>query len=62
MRFRITVIGDDPEMELRGYLGHADPDEASRRLGAFSEAMKPYGVVIASVAHPLYNPFTNPSD
>lgn len=57
MRFRITVSGGR-DTELRGYLG-ADDDvvTAQVQLQAFALAMKPYGLVIASVAEDDYNPF-----
>lgn len=41
MRFRITVRGQG--VELRGYL-----DGDIEKLGAFSDSMKPFGVVVAS--------------
>lgn len=50
-RIRITVRGENTE--LRGYMD-ADRDA----LVAFSEAMKPYGMVVASPADDDYNPFT----
>lgn len=55
MRWRVTVRGDSPRVELRGYL-----DGEHDRLVAFSEAMKPYGLVMASPADPGYDPFRAP--
>ncbi len=53
-RIRITVRGENAE--LRGYMD-ADQDT----LMAFAEAMKPYGLVVASLAEDDYNPFTEPA-
>lgn len=44
MRFRITVRGESSE--LRGFIDVLDYDA----LVAFSEAMRPYGLVLASPA------------
>jgi hypothetical protein len=55
MRFRITVRGDG--VELRGYLDVGDQRDAPS-LAQFAEDMKPYGLVVASVADDDYNPFT----
>lgn len=54
MRWRITIRGDDAgaRVELRGY---ADLSQA--RLIDLSNAMKPYGLVIASPADNDYDPF-----
>jgi hypothetical protein len=52
-RIKITVRGDDPRVELRGYVD-VDSYEA---LGRFSEVMKPYGIVVASLTDTDYNPF-----
>jgi hypothetical protein len=57
MKYRITVRGDG--IELRGYLGEVLLQSATERLTAFAEAMKPYGLVVASVAEDDYNPFVN---
>jgi len=53
-RFRITVRGENAE--LRGYM-----DADMEALIAFSDVMKPYGVVVASNAEDDYNPFTEPA-
>jgi hypothetical protein len=53
MKFRITVRGD--ECELRGYIVVGD-DTAG--LDKLAEAVKPFGIVIASLAKDDYNPFT----
>ena len=52
-RVRITVRGDDPRVELRGYMDVEDFE----RLGQFSDLMKPYGIVVASFAEDDYDPF-----
>lgn len=53
-RIRITVRGDNPRVELRGYMDV----KSYEWLGAFSEAMKPYGIVVASQADRDYDPFS----
>lgn len=57
MRFRITVRGD--HAEVRGYLDTSDDavGEGHPELVAFAEAMKPFGIVVASPAEDTYNPF-----
>jgi hypothetical protein len=56
MRVRITIRGDAPaRVELRGFIDIED----MQVLGEFSEALKPYGLVIASAAEDDYNPFTD---
>lgn len=52
MRYRITVRGESPRVELRGYF---DGDYA--RLALFSDLMTPYGIVVASPAEDDYDPF-----
>jgi len=52
-RWRITVRGED--CELRGYLDVSDRTDQPNRLVEFSDAMKPYGIVLASPA-PDYEP------
>jgi hypothetical protein len=49
MRIRLTVRSTD--WELRGYT-----DDATH-LVEFAEAMKPFGLVVASVAEDDYDPF-----
>ena len=49
-RYRITVRGEG--VELRGFI---DGDAAM--LNDLAEAMRPFGVVVASPAAPDYNPF-----
>lgn len=49
-RSRVTIRGEG--VELRGYV-----DEAAR-LVALAEAMRPFGLVIASPAEDDYDPFT----
>jgi len=58
MRFRITVRGE--HMELRGYIDAEH--EGDLDLMDLAEAMKPFGLVIASVADENYNPFTDWGD
>jgi hypothetical protein len=50
MRWRVTIRGN--WTELRGYIDCPHPV-----LVAFSEAMKPYGIVVAFPADDDYNPF-----
>jgi len=52
-RVRITVRGDNPRVELRGYMDV----KSYEWLAAFSEVMKPYGIVVASPADDDYDPF-----
>lgn len=56
MRIRITVRGDAPRIELRGYLDLVDDD--ATRLHAFADAMLPFGIVVASHEADDYDPFT----
>lgn len=49
MRIRITVRG--PDWELRGYTDNP------AQVGEFSDAMEPYGLVVASIAEDDYDPF-----
>lgn len=53
-RYRITVRGMG--VELRGYTD-TNLDEDQPTLADFAKAMEPFGVVVASVADPSYNPF-----
>jgi hypothetical protein len=53
MRYRITVRGH--QAELRGYIDSEDGAE----LVAFSQVMKPFGIVVASPADADYNPFAH---
>jgi hypothetical protein len=57
MRWRITVRGEG--IELRGYL---DDTEWIPALQELSEAMKPFGMVVASPADEDYNPFASWTD
>jgi hypothetical protein len=52
-RWRITIRNDDPCREIRGYFDGTYGD-----LSMFSDAMKPYGLVIASPADDDFDPFT----
>jgi hypothetical protein len=54
MRFKITVRGLG--IELRGYTDQGI-DEDQPTLIDFAEAMKPFGLVVASPAGSDYNPF-----
>lgn len=54
MRFRITVRG--LAIELRGYLDELGI-EGQPGIKELAEAMKPFGVVVASEADRDYNPF-----
>lgn len=51
-RFRITVRADEPTLELRGYT-----DLPPAVLNSLADALKPYGMVLASVADDDYDPF-----
>lgn len=51
-RFRITVRADEPTLELRGYT-----DLPPAVLNSMADALKPYGVVVASIAEDDYDPF-----
>ena len=53
-RFRITIRGLG--VELRGYMDQGI-DEDQPTLEELAEAMKPFGVVVASEAERDYNPF-----
>jgi hypothetical protein len=53
MRFRITVRGEG--VELRGYID----DVGDYTLRHFSQAVKPFGLVMASAADEDYDPFTD---
>jgi hypothetical protein len=53
MRFRITVRGE--HVELRGYFDVKVDDEATP--ADLAEAMRPFGIVMASVADDDYDPF-----
>jgi hypothetical protein len=53
MKFRITVRGDGTE--LRGYMVALD----HTTLNAFAATMKPYGMVVASIADDDYDPFAD---
>lgn len=50
-RFRITIRGEQPPVELRGFV---DSPEA---VMGMSEAVRPWGVLIASLAPDDYSPF-----
>jgi hypothetical protein len=50
-RYRVTVRGD--HVELRGYIDV----ERMESLTVFSEAMRGFGIVVASVAEDDYDPF-----
>jgi len=50
-RFRITIRGEQPPVELRGFV---DSPEA---VMAISEVIRPWGVLIASQAPDDYSPF-----
>jgi hypothetical protein len=52
-RFKITVRGTDPRVELRGYIDV----ERMESLTVFSEAMRGFGIVVASIAEDDYDPF-----
>lgn len=52
MKFMITVRGDN--CELRGYI---DVGSDTAQLDSLAIAMKPFGIVIASLAKDNYNPF-----
>jgi hypothetical protein len=54
MRYRVTVRGDHPPVELRGFV---DADTIVR-LHRFADAMEPYGLVIASEAEDDYWPWS----
>jgi hypothetical protein len=54
VRYRITVRGLG--IELRGRMD-TDLDEDQPTLGDFSNAMKPFGLVVASPAKDDYDPF-----
>lgn len=54
MRIRITVRGLG--IELRGFMDELT-DEDAPTLWQLAEALKPFGMVIASLAEPDYNPF-----
>jgi len=60
MRFRVTVRGDG--VELRGYFDDNDRADVRNGLVEFSDAMRPYGVVLASVATRDYDPFRDGAD
>ena len=55
VRWRITVRGDSTE--LRGYLEVNDSPGAPDDLEYFAAVMKPFGIVMASIADDDYNPF-----
>jgi hypothetical protein len=50
-RFKITVRGD--QIELRGYANPAD----GTYLQSLALAMEPFGIVVASIAEDIYDPF-----
>jgi hypothetical protein len=54
MRFRITVRGDG--IELRGYIDGPEGNEY-KPVSDLSDALDPFGMVIASVAADNYDPF-----
>jgi hypothetical protein len=54
MRFRITVRGDG--IELRGYIDGPEGNEY-KPVSDLSDALDPFGMVIASAAEDDYNPF-----
>jgi hypothetical protein len=56
MRYRITIRGDAPRTELRGYA-----DLSAIELVAFADAMRPFGLVIVSYADDDYDPFEDKS-
>ena len=53
MRWRITIRENN--VELRGWIDCEYPD-----LVAYSQAVKPLGIMVASPAPPGYNPFASP--
>lgn len=55
MKFRVTVRGDN--VELRGWITGSSDVEAMERLSRLGADLEPYGVVVASIADPDYNPF-----